>query len=185
MSYANFDENTIIKGCLNDDIRSQKLLYEKYKSAMFTHCLRYASDRAEAEDMLQEGFLVVFKELYQYDASRGAIGGWIRRIIINSALQIVRKKKIFFSEITEDQNILMADEDAISQIGLKELLGYIQQLPTGYRTVFNMYVIDGMAHNEIAETLQISLSTSKTQLFKAKLMLQKMITTNELVIAQF
>ena len=99
MSNINFDEELVIKGCLNNDTRSQRQLYEKYKSAMFVHCLRYSSDRAEAEDMLQEGFLIVFKELHQYDALRGTIGGWIRRIVINSALQIIRKKKIVFSSV--------------------------------------------------------------------------------------
>jgi RNA polymerase sigma factor (sigma-70 family) len=183
MSNINFDENSLIKGCLSNDARCQKELYEKYKSAMFVHCLRYASDRAEAEDMLQEGFLIVFKELHQYEGSRGALGGWIRRVVINSALQVIRKKKISFSEMDASYEEVSNDEDAVSQLSLKELLVHIQSLPNGYRTVFNMYAIDGMQHNEIAELLQISINTSKTQLFKAKQMLQKMIISSAFVVA--
>jgi RNA polymerase sigma factor (sigma-70 family) len=181
MSNVNIDESLVVKGCLNGDIRSQKQLYDRYKNAMFVHCMRYAVDKSEAEDMLQEGFLIVFKELHQYDSTRGALGGWIRRVIINAALQMIRKKKINFAEITTLHEEVLADDDAIAQIGLKELLGYIQKLPSGYRTVFNMYVIDDMKHNEIAEILQISVNTSKTQLFKAKQILQKMVLENQKV----
>ena len=181
MSNMDFDEKLVVKGCLSGDIRSQKLLYERYKTAMFVHCQRYGADRSEAEDMLQEGFLKVFRELHQYDIERGMLGGWIRRVIINEALQVIRKKKINFVEMTSSHEDASSDDDAISQLGLKELLGFIQQLPTGYRTVFNMYVVDDMPHNEIAETLQITVSTSKSQLFKAKQMLQKMVTNSQRV----
>ena len=109
------------------------------------------------------------------------LGGWIRRVIINEALQVIRKKKISFVEMTTTHEDALSDDDAVSQLGLKELLGFIQQLPTGYRTVFNLYVIDDMPHNEIADVLQISVSTSKSQLFKAKQMLQKMVTNSQRV----
>ena len=181
MSNMNIDEKIVVKGCLAGDMRSQKLLYERYKAAMFVHCLRYGADKSEAEDMLQEGFLKVFRELHQYDMSRGMLGGWIRRVIINEALQMIRKKKINFVEMTPLHEDVIANDDAVSQLGLKELLGFIQQLPTGYRTVFNMYVVDDMPHNEIADILQISVSTSKSQLFKAKQMLQKMVTNSQRV----
>lgn len=182
MSNLNFDDKHILTGCLKNELRCQKLLYERYKTAMFTHCLRYAVDRAEAEDMLQEGFVLVFKKLNQFDPEKGVIGAWMRKVIINCALQNIRKKKVAFSEITvTEEEIATSHDDAVAQLGLKELLSHIQKLPTGYRTVFNMYVIDGMQHNEIAEILQISSNTSKTQLFKAKLMLQKMINESQLI----
>jgi RNA polymerase sigma factor (sigma-70 family) len=182
MLNTNFDEKSVIEGCLKNSLRHQKLLYEHFKVQMFTYCLRYATDRAEAEDMLQDGFLSVFKELHQYDASRGALGAWIRRVIINAALQVIRKKKVSFTELSSFYEEIPDAEDAVSAMSAKEILGYITQLPQGYRTVFNMYVIDGMQHNEIADALNISLNTSKTQLFKAKQHLQKIIAQATMTI---
>jgi RNA polymerase sigma factor (sigma-70 family) len=175
-----FDEKSVLQGCMKNNLRCQKLLYERYKVAMFMLCLRYATDRADAEDMLQDGFIQVFKEIHQYDATRGVFEGWMRKVIINVALQLIRKKKMSFVEIDDSQMQISSDEDVISSMSLRELLAYIQKLPTGYRTVFNLYVIDGMQHNEIAETLNISINTSKTQLFKAKQLLKKAITNAQL-----
>jgi RNA polymerase sigma factor (sigma-70 family) len=173
---VNFDEKSIVAGCLKGDLRSQKQLYEHFKLKMFMVCLRYASDKTEAEDMLQDGFIQVFKEMHQYDDTRGSLDAWVRRVMINASLQVIRKKKLAFVEIAESHYNVSSDDDIVSDLSMKELLLFIQKLPTGYRTVFNMYVIDGMQHNEIADELRISINTSKTQLFKAKQMLRKMIT---------
>lgn len=179
----NFDEKSIVAGCLKGDLRCQKQLYEHFKAKMFIICLRYASDRYEAEDMLQDGFIQVFKEIHQYDNSRGVIEAWIRRVMINASLQVLRKKKIAYIEIDDNQFNVHSDDDVIADLSLKELLQFIQKLPLGYRTVFNMYVIDGMQHNEIAQELNISINTSKTQLFKAKQLLRKMINEATTVFA--
>jgi RNA polymerase sigma factor (sigma-70 family) len=178
----NFDEKLMIEGCLNGKIQQQRQLYEHFKVKMFTTCLRYAADRMEAEDMLQDGFVLVFKELHQFDSTRGVLEGWIRRVMINAALQTIRKKKIQFSEITDNQHFISSDDDIVSDLSMKELIQHIQKLPPGYRTVFNMYVIDDMSHNDIAAQLNISVNTSKTQLFKAKQQLKKSISAAERVV---
>ena len=172
------DELQLVKGCLNNKRKAQRQLYEHYKVAMFRLCQRYAKDRQEAEDILQEGFIKVFKDLKNYRGD-GALGGWIRRVIVNVALQHIRKQKHRLT--TVDVNYLpeQAEEDTYDYeetvSRAKELTKFLQQLPTGYRTVFNLYVLESYTHKEIAEALSISVSTSKTQLFKAKAMLRKML----------
>ena len=172
------DELQLVKGCLNNKRKAQRQLYEHYKVAMFRLCQRYAKDRQEAEDILQEGFIKVFKDLKNYRGD-GALGGWIRRVIVNVALQHIRKQKHRLT--TVDVNYLpeQAEEDTYDYeetvSRAKELTKFLQQLPTGYRTVFNLYVLESYTYKEIAEALSISVSTSKTQLFKAKAMLRKML----------
>jgi RNA polymerase sigma-70 factor (ECF subfamily) len=185
MAVVNFDENKVLLGCVKNDLDSQRLLYEHHKIAMFTLCLRYATDRSDAEDILQDGFIQVFRSIQQFDVSRGVFEGWMRKVFINTALQQIRKKKMSFVEVNDTQLQLSTNEDVISQLSLKELMLHIQQLPPGYRTVFNMYVIDGMQHNEIAESLQISVNTSKSQLFKAKQILKKTITAAQNVATHY
>ena len=176
MAIVHFDEKEVLNGCLRQDVGSQRLLYEHHKVVMFTTCLRYVSNRADAEDILQDGFLQIFKELHQYDTSRGALGAWMRKVMINTALQAIRKNKMSFVEMNEVQMPLQTNEDIVSSMTLAEIMKHIQELPNGYRTVFNLYVIDGFQHNDIAEMLNISTSTSKTQLFKAKQLLKKSLS---------
>ncbi|MCH2083306.1 MAG: RNA polymerase sigma factor [Saprospiraceae bacterium] len=170
------DEQQILLGCLKNDAKAQRTLYEQYKVQMFRLCLRYARDRQEAEDLLQEGFITVFKDLKNYRGV-GALGGWIRKVMVNNALQHIRKTKHRFQSIdsvqlNEYEEITIDEED---QPRVKELTKYLQSLPDGYRTVFNLYVIEGYTHKEIAKVLSISESTSKSQLFKAKGMLRKLL----------
>jgi RNA polymerase sigma-70 factor (ECF subfamily) len=170
------DEQQILLGCLKNDRKAQRALYEEYKVQMFRLCLRYARDRQEAEDLLQEGFIAVFRDLKNYKGS-GALGGWIRKVMVNNALQHIRKTKHHFQSIdnvqlSEYEEINIEEED---QSRVKELTKHLQSLPDGYRTVFNLYVIEGYTHKEIAKVLSISESTSKSQLFKAKGMLRKML----------
>ncbi len=164
----------LVKGCLRGDRHSQRSLYEQYKVPMFRLCLRYAKDRHEAEDLLQEGFIKVFSDLHQF-SHRGALGGWIRRVMVNVALQHIRKNKQLFTtiEIESIGDNHATDEIIFSELGAKNLTKMIQQLPPGYRTVFNMYVIEGYSHKEIADQLSISENTSKSQLSKAKASLRK------------
>ncbi len=153
---------------------AQRYLYEQYKIPLFTVCLRYSRDKSEAEDILQEGFIKIFKDLDQY-AGKGAIGAWMRKVMVNTALQYIRKwKKDWKHADTHDyQEAFQTSEIAFQNLGLEELTRLIQQLPNGYKVVFNLYVIEGYSHKEIGELLGISESTSKTQLFKAKATLKK------------
>lgn len=143
---------------------------------MFRLCLRYARDRAEAEDLLQEGFVRVFTDLHQY-SSQGALGGWVRRVILNVALQHVRRQQRLFPVVEVDAyaSHLPSGDDIVAHLNAEALTQFIQQLPPGYRAVFNLYVVEGYAHKEIADMLGIGVGTSKSQLSKAKAMLRKML----------
>lgn len=150
-----------------------------------TICQRYACGQAEAEDMLQEGFIRIFKYIPQY-RFEGSFEGWLKRIIVNTALKISQKKTIHFSEINEDvQALYHEDVNALSILSEREILQLISNLPTGYRVIFNMYVLEGYSHNEIAEILGINTGTSRSQLSKAKkalqqqILLQQKLSTNE------
>ncbi len=137
-------------------------------------CLRYAHCKPDADDMLQEGLISIFRDLKQFDVRKGSFGAWSNRVLVNAILQYLRKwKKLKLNDdFQEMSQILIEDEDVFSTMSAKELTLLIQQLPTGYRIVFNLYVIEGYKHREIAELLNISENTSKTQLLKAKKMLR-------------
>ena len=172
----NISDEQLLQGCKARKASYQKALYEKYKTPLFRVCLRYARDRSEAEDLLQDGFIKIFQDLHQYRGG-GALGAWLRRVVVNVALQYIRKNKKMFPSVELDHiaNQLQTNENVYAQMGAKTLTRLIQQLPAGYRAVFNMYAIEGYSHKEIAAQLNITVSTSKTQLFKAKKMLQGMV----------
>ena len=140
-------------------------------------CLRYAHNRDKAQDMLQEGLISVFNNLKQYDHRKATFAAWSNKVMVNAALQQLRKwKKLKFDDAIEDyENKLMYTEDVYASIGAKELTSLVQNLPEGYRVVFNLYVMEGYLHREIAEMLSISENTSKTQLLKAKKMLRNQL----------
>ena len=140
-------------------------------------CLRYAPNKMEAEDMLQEGLISVFKELKQYDPGKASFSAWSNKVMVNASLQHLRKwKKLTFHDSVEDHaHDLPSPENIFDKLGVKELTTMVQNLPDGYRIVFNMYVMEGYKHREIAEMLSISESTSKTQLLKAKNMLRNQL----------
>ena len=170
------DLNQAIKAAQKGNPVAQRYLYEKYKVQLFTLCLRYSRDRSEAEDMLQEGFIHIFKNLYQY-TGKGNIGGWMRRVMVTMALQYLRKwKKDWLHEDSQDyENAFYSSDNIFQKLGLEELTKLIQALPKGYKIVFNLYVIEGYSHKEIAELLGISENTSKSQLFKAKAALRRQL----------
>jgi len=153
----------------------QAALYERYASRMYGVCLRYTSDPEEAQDILQEGFIKVFRHLEKF-RQEGSFEGWIRRIMINTAIEYFRKKK-YLNPVTEKEEASLesTDETALDRLAEKDIIGLIQQLSPGYRTVFNLYVIEGYGHKEIAEMLGISEGTSKSQLARAKSVLQKLV----------
>ena len=163
----------LITECINDNRTAQKQLYDLYRVKMYTLCLRYMSNKMDAEDMLQEGWIKVFKQLKTFDPQRGNFYSWIKRIFINTNLEFIRKKRLKIEDINpNDFQFSSTNNEPIEHMSLQELVRVLQELPIGYRSVFNLYVLEGYTHKEIAETLNISLSTSKTQLMKAKRMMQ-------------
>lgn len=168
-------EHELIKGCIQQNAGCQRQLFEMYAGKMLSVCIRYAIDSAEAEDMLQEAFIRVFKYIHQFKFE-GSFEGWMRRIVVNSALKALQKKKISFQEIKEHADTSPRMEPYVySNLGQEDLLKLINALPEGYRLVFNLNVIEGYSHDEIAELLNIQASTSRSQLVKARKMLQNQI----------
>ena len=168
----------ILIGAKKGNNSAQKKLYDQYSVMLYGLCLRYARDRSEANDMHQEGFIAIFRDLHQYQGE-GDLGAWMRKVMVNTALQYIRKwKKDWNWEDSDDHlKFIEVNECAHSNLNLEELTRLIQQLPTGYRFVFNMYVIEGYSHKEIAERLNISIGTSKSQLHKAKETIKKKMET--------
>ena len=167
-------EDELITACLKNNPRAQKALFEKYSGKLMGVCLRYATDRDEAQDMLQDGFVKIFQKLDSY-TGEGSFGGWVHRLMVNTCLDALRKNKAmsFSVEIEKADFQMDGVEDALSQLRTQDLLRLIQDLPDGYRVVFNMFAIEGYGHAEIAESLGISENTSKSQYRKAKFKLQE------------
>jgi RNA polymerase sigma-70 factor, ECF subfamily len=166
----------LIEGCINGKRHSQNELYKLLAPKMFIVCQRYSKNRQEAEEILQEGFIRVFTFLHQYKFN-GSFEGWVRKIMVNCALQKYRFKKEMHAVI-DIENVAINNygrEDVLSRIHAKELLEMIQQLSPAYRTIFNLYVFEGMKHREIAELLGISEGTSKSNLSDARAFLKKAI----------
>ena len=177
MNAANpMTDEEIIKSCVSGDSRAQKLLYDKYARRMMGICLRYASDQAGAEDMMQDGWIKVFKNLHSF-GFKGSFEGWLKRIMVNTSLDYLRRNKNYLNQIEIDvvRDTTLSASSTSDSLSTKELLLIIQQLPTGYRTVFNLFAIEGFTHKEIAAMLEISESTSKSQYSRARAQLQKMI----------
>jgi len=172
-----FSDQELVSGVLQGSSTHQTALYRQFSVPMFRVLLRYAKDRAEAEDMLQDGFVRVYRDMGQF-RGEGALGGWIRRIMVNTALSHLRKQRDFVRDVP-DFNVFESkfhtEEDFASNLDAQTLMSYLQRLPPGYRTVFNFYAIEGFSHEEIAEQLGISIGTSKSQLFKAREFLKKIL----------
>ncbi len=167
----------LIRRCLRKDTAAQKMLYDQYKHDWFLCCLRYSKDKKDAEDILQDGLISIFRDLKSFDSDKASFATWSNKVMVNAALQYLRKwKKLKYSTVSiEHAAMISSPQDIFSTIGTKELTTLIQNLPAGYRVVFNMYVIEGYKHREIAEKLGISVGTSKSQLFKAKEMLRNQL----------
>lgn len=164
-----------IEACIKQDPRAQRLLYETYAPQMMAVCYRYAQDQAEAQDMLQEGFVKVFQHLERYQ-DRGSLEGWIRRIMVNTAIDHLRRRKKQQQDIELNEGIVDAGvSDALDDLEAEFLMDLIQQLPDGYRAVFNMYAVEGYSHQEIAQQLGISEGTSRSQYTRARNQLQRLI----------
>lgn len=163
----------LIEKCKKQDIKAQEQLYRLFAHKLFPVCLKYSSSYQQAEDNLQDAFLMIFDKIPQYK-NKGSFEGWMKRITINVALQKYRKQTVF--EIIKEDHLkepeIEIDEDAVS---VDFLLEIIQQLPTRYRQVFNLYVLDGFSHKEIAEIMNISTGTSKSNLARARVILKEKI----------
>ncbi|MEO6404696.1 MAG: RNA polymerase sigma factor [Ferruginibacter sp.] len=171
-------ETDNIRGCIKQDAACQKELYNRYAGKMLGVCQRYARNNADAEDMLQEAFIKIFDKMHQFKFE-GSFEGWIRRIVVNTALKkysLTRYSKEVSVYEVKETNGIYADAAAYSHLTEKDLLVLINNLPDGYRLIFNLYVIEGYAHEEIAEMLGIQAGTSRSQLVKARSLLQKQIT---------
>ena len=171
--------NTLIQGCVDGDRHSQSRLYDLFAPTMFGVCLRYSANREEAEDILQEGFLKVLECIHQFRFA-GSFEGWIRKIMVNCALQKYRKKHYLhaITSIELPDTGYFGDEDIVGRLSTKELMQMIQSLSPAYRMVFNLYVFEGMKHKEIAKHLGISEGTSKSNLYDARMILQKLINNS-------
>ena len=177
------NEEQLVNKCLEMDTLAQKQLFEFYSKRMMGVCLRYAKDSEEAQDVLQMGFIKVFEKLEMYKR-QGSLEGWIRKIIVNTALDNIRKNKKLMNNIElekVDYQLHNYDENVLDALSAEDLLRVIQKMPTGFRTVFNMYVIEGFSHKEIAEKLNISVSTSKSQFSRARVFLQKRLKEEEII----
>ena len=163
------DEQQLLKDCLKGDVHAQKRLYEKYARKMFGVCLRYAGDQPMAEDFMQEGFIRVFANLKNY-RMEGSFEGWIRRIMINTSLEILRKKDIFRYASPLDNDFQVSDqaEEGEDVPDTDALVRLIQAMPAGFRAVFNLYVVENCSHKEIGQMLGISEGTSKSQYARAR-----------------
>ncbi|MEO0046547.1 MAG: polymerase sigma factor SigW [Bacteroidota bacterium] len=167
------DLNQLINDCKKDNRKAQEQLYRIYSAKLFAVCLKYSRNYAEAQDNLQDGFLLIFQKIEQF-SFKGSFEGWLKRVMINHILQQYRNQtflSLVNEDIVEDVEIEM-EEDHIS---MDYLLKIIQELPDRYRLVFNLYIIDGYSHSEIGEMLKINIGTSKSNLARARIILKEKI----------
>ena len=166
----------LLKECRSQSITAQKYLYDRYAATMFLLCRRYMRNDEQAEEMMMNGFLAIFRALTKFEyINESATVGWMRRIMVNECLQMLRRRNSFLTVAQEEAEELAADDDVLSLLAAEEIYVLITKLPVGYRTVFNLYVIEGMDHIEIADAIGISEGTSKSQLHKARKMLQQLL----------
>ena len=167
----------LINNCKKNDIKAQETLYRLYSSKLFSVCLKYSRNYEEAQDNLQEGFLLIFDKINQF-SFKGSFEGWIKRLMVNYILQQYRKEtflNIVKEEIADDIEEVEIDDENVS---MDYLLKIIQELPDKYRLVFNLYAIDGYSHQEISDMLKISVGTSKSNLSRARVILKDKIESN-------
>ncbi|NBP67840.1 MAG: sigma-70 family RNA polymerase sigma factor [Cytophagia bacterium] len=177
-------EAQLLAGCQKNDRVAQQQLYTIYSGKMYALCCRYVKSKMEAEDVLVTAFTKVFDKIDQFK-NEGSFEGWIRRIVVNEALTWIRKNRSLYLETDLEKADYEPDYDQLSdQLETEDLLRMIQALPTGYQLVFNLYAIDGYSHKEIAEQLNISENTSKSQLSRARVYLQKLLAQQDWQLQQ-
>lgn len=173
--------DALIKDCQNNSIKAQEALYHGYSRLVMGIAVRYAKSRYDAEDVFQEIFIKIFQNISQY-RNDGSFEGWIRRISVNTSLKRIQKEKFqqLLDDIGEIKEEPVPHEGALDKIAAKELVELIDKLPLGYKTIFNLYAVEGYSHKEIAESLRISEGTSKSQYFHAKKMLKQLLQQNNI-----
>ena len=175
-------EIALAKACCAGEREAQFRLFEQYKRTMFGICLRFMDNRLDAEDLLQEGFVNVFKDICKY-SGKGSLEGWIRTIFTRTAIdQLKAKNKILKTIELQDIEPMILDSDLNNPNDAEELIIMLQKLPTGFRTILNLYVLEDMSHDQIAKELGIAVSTSRSQLARAKEFLKKMMLKSMLLI---
>lgn len=173
-------EDELLEGCQKGDKKAQRVLYERYSSRFFAICLRYTKDRFIAEDVLVEGFMKIFERIEQFE-NKGSFEGWMKKIMVTQALLKLRSSKHLNMEVLMDENWQQESSSyEINHLEAEDLMALIAELPVGYRTVFNLYAIEGYSHQEIATLLGITESTSKSQLNRARGVLKEKITGSQL-----
>ena len=178
-------EIEILEGCKKNNAIAQQLLYDKYSPKMLAVCYRYAKNRDDAEDMLQESFIKIFTAIKQF-RNDGALEGWIRRIIVHTCINSLKKNKKFSEnvDILHAYTLKATTEDAPAVMQAKQIIDCIRLLPLGYKTVLNLYAIEGYNHKEIGMLLDIEESTSRSQYTRAKAMLQDMLIQKKIIITR-
>ena len=170
---AQWTDDDLVNGCKKNDSVAQKIVYERFSRKMYAVCLRYVNTNFEAEDLMMTGFMRIFESIGQYE-NKGSFEGWIRRIMVNEALGYLRKHKNMYVQSNIENETLPSDYSTNNEAFVAdELLTLVQELPAGFRTVFNLYAIEGYTHKEIAAMLDISEGTSKSQLSRARVLLQQ------------
>lgn len=176
-SNQSYSDSDLLEGCIQGNRTAQRELYNRFAPKMYGICLRYAANAEEAEDILQEGFIKVFRKVSSF-RREGSFEGWIRRIFVNTAIEQYRKR-MYLQPITEHEETTVEGKylSVLDSLAERDIIKLVQQLSPGYRTVFNMYVVEGYSHKQIAEHLGISEGTSKSQLSRAKQILQDLVKT--------
>lgn len=174
-------EQELIQGCIQENKHCQKEVFRRYAGRMLAICLRYARHRLEAEDILQDAFIKIFDKIASFEF-KGSFESWIRRIVVNTALKNYRKSSFQYEQIGLEEELDVAIDPVIyGDLHTEELMNLVARLPDGYRIVFNLFAIEGYSHREIAETLNIKESSSRSQLVKARKLLQNMILQTQRV----
>jgi len=162
---------------MKGDRKAQRLLYESNRVLWYTTSMRYSKDKQQADDIFQEGLIRIFNNLKSFDANKAKFSTWSNKVLVSAALRFLKKHnwKISLTELNDGFQTQSDEESPLDSMALKEITALIQELPLGYKLVFNMYAIEGYAHKDIAKELGITISTSKSQLFKARKMLKQVI----------
>jgi RNA polymerase sigma factor (sigma-70 family) len=175
-------EELMIQGCLDNMATAQEALYNRFSPRMLGVCYRFARNREDAEDMMQEGFIKVFSQIHQF-RGQGALEGWIRRIIVHTCINVLKKNKKFTDSVDlfHANSIYLNENNIPSILMAKQVVECIRLLPVGYKTVLNLYAIEGYSHKEIASILDIEESTSRSQYTRAKSMLEDVLLKKKII----
>ncbi len=175
-------EHELIQACKKNNAKAQHMLYTKYAAMMLGLCNRYLNSRQDAEDVMMNGFMRIFNKISSFKGE-GSFEGWMKRIMINEALGFIRKNKTMYLEVEIEKADKMPDLEVVGQaLNTEDLLKMIKEMPAGYRTIFNLYALEGYSHKEIGDMLGISESTSKSQLSRARFYLQKKLSETEEIV---